>query len=191
MNKHRVEELIRELLTELGEDPAREGLLDTPKRVAESYEYLTSGYRVDIGKLINNAIFTQVDETSNMIIARDIELYSLCEHHMLPFYGRCHIGYIPDGKVLGLSKLARVVDMFSRRLQIQERLTDEIANAIMNSVEPLGVGVIIEARHLCMMMRGAAKQNSMMVTSSVLGGFRNSPTTRNEFLALLQREKPI
>jgi GTP cyclohydrolase I len=191
MNRHRVEELIRELIAELGEDPTREGLLETPRRVTASYEYFTSGYRTDIDKLINNAIFTQLDETNNMIIARDIELYSLCEHHMLPFYGRCHIGYLPNGKVLGLSKLARMVDMFARRLQIQERLTDQIARAIMDAVNPLGVGVIIEARHLCMMMRGAQKQNSMMVTSSMLGSFRKSSITRSEFLALLQREKPV
>jgi len=191
MNRQHVEELIRELLIELGEDPTREGLMETPRRIATSFEFLTSGYRADIDKIINNAIFTQIDETNNMIIGRDIELYSLCEHHMLPFYGRCHIGYIPDGKVLGLSKLARVVDMFARRLQIQERLTDQIAHAIMDAVNPLGVGVIIEARHLCMMMRGAQKQNSMMVTSSVLGSFRKSSITRNEFLSLLQREKPV
>ena len=191
MNKQRVQELTRELITELGEDPNREGLMDTPRRIAESYEYLTSGYRTNIDRLINNAIFTQIDHTNNMIIARDIELYSLCEHHMLPFFGRCHIGYIPDGKVLGLSKLARVVDMFARRLQIQERLTEQIAGTIMESVQPLGVGVIIEAHHLCMMMRGAQKQNSMMVTSSVLGVFRSSLATRSEFLSLLQRDKPI
>ena len=191
MNRQRVEELIRELITELGVDPTREGLMGTPHRIATSFEYLTSGYRADINKLINNAIFTQIEETNNMIIARDIELYSLCEHHMLPFYGRCHIGYIPNEKVLGLSKLARVVDMYARRLQIQERLTDQIAHAIMGAVEPLGVGVIIEARHLCMMMRGAQKQNSMMVTSSVLGSFRKSSVTRTEFLSLLQREKPV
>ncbi len=191
MNRARVEQLIRELLTELGEDPAREGLLNTPHRVASAFEFLTSGYRVNLDAMINNAIFTQEEPTSNMIIARDIELYSLCEHHMLPFYGRCHIGYIPDGKVFGLSKLARVVDMFARRLQIQERLTDQIAHTIMETIAPLGVGVIIEARHLCMMMRGVGKQNSMMTTSSMLGGFRNSSTTRNEFLALIGREKPL
>lgn len=190
MNRARVEQLIRELLTELGEDPAREGLLQTPHRVAGAFEFLTSGYRVNLDAMINNAIFTQEEPTSNMIIARDIELYSLCEHHMLPFYGRCHIGYIPDGKVFGLSKLARVVDMFSRRLQIQEWLTDQIAHTIMETIAPLGVGVIIEARHLCMMMRGVEKQNSMMTTSSMLGGFRHSSTTRNEFLALIGREKP-
>ncbi|MHB0937866.1 MAG: GTP cyclohydrolase I FolE [Armatimonadota bacterium] len=191
MNRQRVEELVRELITELGEDPTREGLMETPRRIASSLEFLTSGYRTDIDRMINNAIFTQLDETNNMIIARDIELYSLCEHHMLPFYGRCHIGYIPNGKVLGLSKLARIMDMFARRLQIQERLTEQIASAIMCAVNPLGVGVIIEARHLCMMMRGAQKQNSMMVTSSVLGSFRKSSVTRTEFLSLLQREKPV
>ena len=184
MNHQRVEELVRELLTELGEDPQREGLMATPHRVAESYAFLTSGYRVDIQKLINGAIFTQLDETHNMIIARDIELYSLCEHHMLPFYGRCHIGYIPRDKVFGLSKLARIVDMFARRLQIQERLTEQIAETIMENINPEGVGVIIEAHHLCMMMRGVQKQNSQMVTSSVLGSFRSSAVTRGEFLNL-------
>lgn len=188
MNRHRVEELIGELLTELGEDPRREGLMRTPHRVAASYEFLTSGYRIDIDKLINGAIFTQDVETKNMIITRDIELYSLCEHHMLPFFGRCHIGYIPNGKVFGLSKLARVVDMYSRRLQIQERLTEEIAQMIMEAIKPEGVGVIVEARHLCMMMRGVQKQNSSMVTSSVLGSFRTSVATRNEFLSLIERQ---
>jgi GTP cyclohydrolase I len=189
MNKKRVEELISELLTELGEDPTREGLVKTPQRVAASYEFLTSGYRTDIERLINGAIFTQEEKTQNMIIARDIELYSLCEHHMLPFYGRCHIGYIPNGKVFGLSKLARVVDMYSRRLQIQERLTEEIAQMIMDAFHPEGVGVIIEAHHLCMMMRGVQKQNSSMVTSSVLGSFRSSVATRSEFLSLIDRQK--
>ena len=189
MNTKRIEELTRELLIELGEDPDREGLLRTPQRVAASYEFLTSGYHTNIEQLINGAIFTQEEKTKNMIIARDIELYSLCEHHMLPFYGRCHIGYIPNGKVFGLSKLARVVDMYSRRLQIQERLTEQIAEMIMNSIQPQGVGVIIEAHHLCMMMRGVEKQNSSMVTSSVLGTFRSSVATRSEFLSLIDRQK--
>ncbi|HEX2952322.1 MAG TPA: GTP cyclohydrolase I FolE [Armatimonadota bacterium] len=180
-----MQELIKELLLELGEDPEREGLMRTPQRVAESYKFLTSGYHIDIDQLINGAIFTQDEKTNNMIIARDIELYSLCEHHMLPFFGRCHIGYIPNGKVFGLSKLARVVDMFARRLQIQERLTEEIAQMIMDKIDPLGVGVIIEARHLCMMMRGVQKQNSSMVTSSVLGSFRSLAATRSEFLDLI------
>ncbi|HEY3379106.1 MAG TPA: GTP cyclohydrolase I FolE [Armatimonadota bacterium] len=188
MNLQRIEALTTELLSEIGENPEREGLLRTPHRVAASYEFLTSGYRVDIDTLINGAIFTQEDKAKNMIIARDIELYSLCEHHMLPFYGRCHIGYIPNGKVFGLSKLARVVDMYARRLQIQERLTEQIAHMIMDTIDPEGVGVIIEAHHLCMMMRGVQKQNSAMVTSSVLGNFRSSAATRGEFLTLIGRQ---
>lgn len=188
MNKARVEELIRELLVEIGEDPTREGLIDTPCRVAESYEFLTKGYSQDLDKLINRAVFTQ--ESQNMVILRDIELYSLCEHHMLPFYGRCHIGYIPEnGKILGISKLARIVDMYSRRLQVQERMTEQIARAIMDTLQPEGVGVIVEAHHLCMMMRGVEKQNSMMTTSSVLGSFRDCNTTRNEFLTLIARSR--
>ena len=187
MNHERVQQLTRELLLELGEDPEREGLLRTPQRVAAAYEFLTSGYRVDIERLINGAIFTQEEKSKNMIIVRDVELYSLCEHHMLPFFGRCHIGYIPNGKVFGLSKLARIVDMYARRLQIQERLTEQIARMIMEQINPIGVGVIIEARHLCMMMRGVEKQNSSMTTSSVLGTFRSSVATRNEFLSLIDR----
>ena len=188
MDKQKVEGLIRELLIELGEDPEREGLLKTPHRVAESWAYLASGYRVDVEELINGAIFTQ--ETNNMVISRDIELYSLCEHHMLPFFGRCHIGYISKGRVFGVSKLARLVDVYARRLQIQERLTEQIAHAIMTSINAEGVGVIIEAQHLCMMMRGVEKQNSMMVTSSVLGSFHDDPATRSEFLSLLSRGRP-
>jgi GTP cyclohydrolase I len=188
MDLKKVEGLIRELLVEIGEDPDREGLLKTPYRVAKAYEYLTSGYRGDPKALMNGAIFTQ--ETNNMVIARDIELYSLCEHHMLPFFGRCHIGYISRGKVVGVSKLARLVDMYARRLQIQERLTQQIAQAIMKSISAEGVGVIIEARHLCMMMRGVEKQNSMMTTSSVLGSFHDSVATRNEFLSLINRPQP-
>lgn len=187
MNHERVESLVRELLVELGEDPEREGLLRTPHRVAASYDFLTSGYRMDIQHLVNGAIFTQAEKSKNMVIVRDIELYSLCEHHMLPFFGRCHIGYIPHGKVIGLSKIARIVDMFARRLQIQERLTEQIAQIIMEQLNPIGVGVIIEARHLCMMMRGVEKQNSSMTTSAVLGTFRSSFATRNEFLSLIDR----
>ena len=190
MNHDNVKRLVSALLTELGEDPNREGLMDTPQRITASLEFLTSGYRANLEEMINGAIFTQLEETNNMIIARDIELYSLCEHHMLPFFGRCHIGYIAQGKVFGLSKLARVVDIFARRLQIQERLTEQIAETIMDTIQPLGVGVVIEARHLCMMMRGVQKQNSMMVTSSVLGSFRTSAVTRGEFLTLIGREKP-
>ncbi len=183
MDHEKVQYLIRQLLQEIGEDAHREGLMDTPKRVAQSYEFLTGGYHVDMDKLINEALFKQ--ETTSMVIERDIELYSLCEHHLLPFFGRCHIGYIPRGKVFGISKLARLVDMFSRRLQIQERLTEEIAFAIKDAINADGVGVVIEARHLCMMMRGVEKQNSTLITSSVLGVFRENPATRQEFMSLI------
>jgi GTP cyclohydrolase I len=183
MNEAKIESLVRELLLEIGEDPDREGLVRTPMRVAAAWRFLTSGYRVDPEKLINNAIFTQ--PTKSMVIVKNIELYSLCEHHLLPFYGRCHIGYIPDGRVFGVSKLARLVDMFARRLQLQERLTEQISQEVMESIGAVGVGVMIEARHLCMMMRGVEKQNSVMVTSSVLGTFRESVATREEFLALI------
>ncbi len=187
MDHQKVEGLIRELLTEIGEDPDREGLRNTPKRVAASWDFLTSGSRADIQELINGAIFTQ--ETNSMVIARDIEVYSLCEHHMLPFFGRCHIGYIAQGRVFGLSKLARLTDMYARRLQIQERLTEQIARAIMDGIKAEGVGVVIEAQHLCMMMRGVEKQNSMMTTSSVLGSFHDDVSTRSEFLALIGRDR--
>jgi len=179
----RVRDLVRELLIALGEDPDREGLLRTPQRVAEALAFLTSGTRTDLARLINNAIFTQ--QTNSMVIVKNIEVYSLCEHHMLPFFGRCHIGYIPTGKVFGVSKLARLADMYARRLQLQERLTEQISQAVMETVGATGVGVMIEARHLCMMMRGVEKQNSVMVTSSVLGTFRESQATREEFLALI------
>jgi GTP cyclohydrolase I len=185
MDSAKIERLVGELLVEIGEDPEREGLRRTPQRIAAALEFLTSGYRADINTLINGAVFTQ--EANNMIIARDIELYSLCEHHMLPFFGRCHIGYIPRGKIFGVSKLARLVDMYARRLQIQERLTEQVAHAIMEAVDAEGVGVIIEARHLCMMMRGVQKQNSLMTTSSVLGSFHDSVATRTEFLSLISR----
>jgi len=185
LNTEKIGRLVRELLIEIGEDPAREGLLDTPKRVAKAFEFLTSGYRADTKQLINGACFTQ--ETSSMVIVKDIEVYSLCEHHMLPFFGRCHIGYIPSGTVFGGSKLARLVDVYARRLQLQERLTEQISKVVMESVNAKGVGVMIEARHLCMMMRGVEKQNSTMVTSSVLGLFRDSLATREEFFALIGR----
>ena len=185
MNIGKVESLVRELLTELGEDPQREGLEKTPTRVAKALNFLTSGYGQDADTLIHGACFAQ--ETTSMVIVRDIEVYSLCEHHMLPFFGRCHIGYIPRGTVFGVSKLARLVDMFARRLQIQERLTEQIAYAINDSIKADGVGVMIEARHLCMMMRGVEKQNSMMMTSSLLGVFRSNMATRQEFLALLAK----
>ena len=179
----KIESLVRQLLVELGEDPDREGLLKTPLRVAKALSFLTHGTRMDLDQVINQALFTQT--TSSMVIVKDIELYSLCEHHMLPFFGRCHIGYIPSGKVFGVSKLARLVDMYARRLQLQERLTEQISQVVMDAVEAKGVGVMIEARHLCMMMRGVEKQNSTMVTSSVLGVFRDHLATREEFLSLV------
>jgi GTP cyclohydrolase I len=184
-NPQKIESLVRQLLLELGEDPAREGLVKTPERVAKALAFLTHGYRTDLDEVINQALFTQT--TSSMVIVKDIELYSLCEHHMLPFFGRCHIGYIPDGRVFGVSKLARLVDMYARRLQLQERLTEQISRQVMESVGAKGVGVMIEARHLCMMMRGVEKQNSTMVTSSVLGVFREHLATREEFLSLVGR----
>lgn len=186
MNHERVTELVRELLIEIGEDPAREGLLKTPERVARSMEFLTSGYRSDLDTIINGAVFQS--ESNNMIIARDIELYSMCEHHMLPFFGRCHVGYISRDRVLGLSKIARIVDYHARRLQIQERLTSDIARDVRDAIDAKGVGVVIESRHLCMMMRGVEKQNSLMTTSSVLGSFRADPATRTEFQDLIRRQ---
>ena len=183
MNEERVRGLIRELLIEIGEDPEREGLLKTPDRVARAWTYLTSGYRDDLKVVINNAVFES--EANNMILARDIEVYSLCEHHMLPFFGRCHIGYIAKNKVLGDSKLARIADHFARKLQIQERLTAQIAKEIRDTVDAEGVGVVMECRHLCMMMRGVEKQQSLMTTSSVLGSFHDDQATRLEFLNLI------
>lgn len=185
LNLEKVEELVRQLLIEVGEDPTREGLLNTPKRVAAALMFLTSGYHQGIETVINQARFAQ--ETSSMIVLRDIEVYSLCEHHMLPFFGRCHIAYLPRDQVFGISKLARLVDMYSRRLQLQERLTEQISHAVMDSIGALGVGVIIEARHLCMMMRGVEKQNSLLTTSSLLGTFRDNQATRQEFLSLIRR----
>ncbi|HOF39002.1 MAG TPA: GTP cyclohydrolase I FolE [Candidatus Hydrogenedentes bacterium] len=184
-NPSRVAELVRQLLIELGEDPEREGLLRTPERVAKALEYLSSGYRADMDALVNKALFEA--SSNNMIICRDIEVYSLCEHHMLPFYGRCHIGYIARKKVLGLSKLARIVDFYARRLQIQERLTAQVARQVMDLTGAEGVGVVMECKHLCMMMRGVEKQNSIMTTSSVLGSFHNDDPTRAEFLNLIAK----
>lgn len=180
-----MEKLALKWLEEIGEDPDRDGLKGTPERVAKAWEFLTRGYGQKVEDVINGAVFEV--ESNHMIIVRDIEIYSLCEHHMLPFFGRCHIGYIPKNKVLGLSKLARLADMFSRRLQIQERLTNQIARTIMDILDPEGVGVVIEAQHLCMMMRGVEKQGSQMATSAMLGSFHNSNATRNEFLQLLRK----
>ena len=182
-NERKIALLVKELLVELGEDPAREGLVKTPMRVARSLAFLTRGYRENLKKVVNGARFTS--GTNHMVILKDIELYSLCEHHLLPFYGKCAIGYISRGKVLGVSKLARIVDMFARRLQIQERMTEEIANAIMKEADAEGVGVVIRAKHLCMMMRGVEKQNSEMTTSAVLGSFRSDEKVRQEFLSLI------
>ncbi|MBQ3320149.1 MAG: GTP cyclohydrolase I FolE [Spirochaetia bacterium] len=186
MNQKRVEELVRELLIEIGEDPDREGLIKTPERYAKAMDFLTKGYREDAETIINNAVFSS--EANNMIICRDIEVYSLCEHHMLPFFGRCHVGYVAKDKVLGVSKIARIVEMYARRLQIQERLTVQIAEEIKRAVDAEGVGVVMECQHLCMMMRGVEKQNSLMTTSSVLGTFRKNLATREEFLNLLNRK---
>lgn len=183
MNKERVSQLINELLLEIGEDPNREGLVKTPERVAEAYSFLTSGYSMNLDEVVNGAIFES--EANNMILCKDIEVYSLCEHHMLPFFGTCHIGYIAKNKVIGVSKMARIVDYYARRLQIQERLTSQIAHTIREEVGAEGVGVVMECRHMCMMMRGVQKQNSSMVTSSVLGSFHSSNATREEFMSLI------
>ncbi len=180
-----IEEEIRQILLDLGEDPEREGLLKTPERVRKSLQFLTRGYKQDINAVINGAIFNE--NCDDMIIVRDIEFYSMCEHHMLPFFGKCHIGYVPNGKVFGVSKLARLVDVFARRLQIQERMTRQIAAQIMESIAPEGVGVVVEAQHLCMLMRGVEKQNSVMKTSCMLGSFRREQTTRLEFLNLIKK----
>ena len=180
-----MQELIRRLLAELGEDPSREGLVNTPARVEKSLRFLTSGYTADVDTVLNNALFTV--DYNEMVIVKDIDFYSLCEHHLLPFFGRCHIAYIPKGKVIGLSKIPRLVEVFARRLQIQERMTSQIAETIRAKIEPLGVAVVLEATHLCMSMRGVEKQNSFAITSAMLGGFQNDARTRMEFLELIRR----
>lgn len=184
-----MENAVRKILTKIGENPEREGLKDTPSRVKKSFEYLMQGYKQDPHKILQSAIFTE--ECNHMIIVRDIELYSMCEHHMLPFFGKCHIGYIASNKVYGVSKIARLVDCFARRLQVQERLTQQIAAHLMEPISAEGVGVVIEAQHLCMMMRGVVKQNSKMVTSAMLGSFLNENATRNEFLRLIGMERGV
>ena len=179
-----MEQSFLELLQAIGEDPQREGLVKTPSRAARAFEFLTAGYRQSLDELINSALFES--EASEIILVKDIELYSLCEHHLIPFIGKAHVAYIPNGKVVGLSKTARIVDMFARRLQIQENLTMQIADALMKALRPRGVGVVIEAKHLCMMMRGVEKQNSVMKTSCLLGVFKEDGRTRSEFLSLLK-----
>ena len=180
-----MQENIRQLLAELGEDPSREGLLDTPKRVEKSLRFLTGGYAANVDEIVNNALFTV--DYNEMVIVKDIDFYSLCEHHMLPFFGKCHVAYIPNGKVIGLSKIPRIVDIFARRLQVQERLTNQIAATINDKIQPLGVAVVTEAAHLCMSMRGVEKQNSVATASAMLGAFRNDARTRSEFLELIRK----
>ena len=182
-----IADLVRKMLTLIGEDPNREGLRRTPERFEKAFRYLTSGYRQDPEKLLNGAMFSVCYD--NMVVVKDIELYSLCEHHLLPFFGKCHVAYIPNKKVVGLSKIARLVNMYARRLQIQERLTSQIAKAIQDKLAPEGVGVVIEARHLCMVMRGVEKQHSSAMTSAMLGAFRENKQTRDEFLALINHGK--
>jgi GTP cyclohydrolase I len=179
-----MKDLVRKLLAELGEDPHREGLLNTPQRVEKALKFLTSGYAADIDTVLNGALFTV--DYSEMVIVRDIDFYSLCEHHLLPFFGKCHVAYIPSTKVIGLSKIPRLVDVFSRRLQVQERLTSQIADTILEKIAPVGVAVVMEATHLCMSMRGVEKQNSFAVTSAMLGAFRDNARTRMEFLELIK-----
>jgi GTP cyclohydrolase IA len=184
-----MQDLISRLLAELGEDPTREGLADTPKRVEKAYRFLTSGYDADIDQVLNNALFTV--DYSEMVIVKDVDVYSLCEHHLLPFFGKCHVAYIPSNKVIGLSKIPRLIDVFARRLQVQERLTNQIAETIQQKIAPLGVAVVIEATHLCMSMRGVEKQNSFAVTSAMLGAFRSSARTRMEFLELIKLRSAV
>ena len=180
-----MENSVRRIIREIGEDPHRDGLLKTPNRVAESMRFLTSGYQQNVEEVLNGALYeVAYDE---MVIVKDIEIFSLCEHHLLPFFGRCHVAYIPTDKVIGLSKIPRLVDVFARRLQVQERLTKQIAETIMEKIKPLGVGVVIEAKHLCMIMRGVEKQNSVAVTSAMLGTFRSKIETREEFLSLVRK----
>jgi GTP cyclohydrolase I len=179
-----MEEHIRLILKSIGEDPDREGLRRTPKRVSDALAFLTRGYRMNLDEVINNAVFTE--EYSEMIVQKNIDFYSLCEHHLLPFFGKAHVAYLPQHKIIGVSKLARVVDVFSSRLQVQERLTSQIATTLMEKLNPLGVGVVIEAEHLCMRMRGVEKQNSLIITSTLLGAFRTRQETRNEFMNLIR-----
>jgi GTP cyclohydrolase I len=181
-----VEEQIRSIIKALGEDPDREGLVKTPQRVMQALIYLTQGYRMDPAQVINDALFTE--DYEEMIVQKDIDFFSLCEHHLLPFFGKAHVAYIPHHKIVGISKLARLVDVYSRRLQVQERLTNQVANTIMEKLDPLGVAVVIEAEHLCMRMRGVEKQNSLIITSTLLGAFRTRQETRSEFMNLIRQK---
>ena len=185
MNEEKVREAVELMLAEMGEDPTRQGLLRTPDRVAKALKFLTSGYDADVDTVVNNALFTV--DYSEMVIVKDIDFYSLCEHHLLPFFGKCHVAYLPRDKVIGLSKIPRLVEVFSRRLQVQERLTNQIAETVSAILDPLGVAVVIEATHLCMLMRGVEKQNSIALTSAMLGTFRTNARTRMEFLELLKQ----
>ena len=179
----KLKDLIKQILSQVGEDPEREGLKDTPERVEKSLKFLTSGYGINIEDIVNDALFKE--DYDEMVIVKDIDLFSMCEHHMLPFIGKCHVAYLPKGKIIGLSKVPRIVDVFSRRLQVQERLTNQIANCLNQILQPIGVGVVIEALHLCMCMRGVEKQNSYTTTSSMLGSFKSDARTRSEFLTLI------
>ena len=181
----KIEEITKQLLKEIGEDPNREGLIKTPNRVSKAWEFFSKGYKENLDTIINGAIFRE--DAKDMVIVRDIEFFSLCEHHLIPFFGKAHVGYIPNGKVIGLSKIPRIIDMFSRRLQVQERLTHQIADAINSALNPKGVSVVMEGRHMCMQMRGVEKQNSLATTSTMLGKFRESVRTRNEFMSLINR----
>jgi GTP cyclohydrolase I len=181
--KNNIQELTKQLLENLGEDPTREGLIKTPQRVEKAMQFLTSGYQQDVQSILNNAIFEE--NYDEMVVIKDIEMYSLCEHHLLPFYGKCHVAYLPNGKIIGLSKIPRIVDLFMRRLQVQERLTTQIAECLMTALNPRGVAVMIEAKHLCMSMRGVEKQNSNCTTSSLLGAFRSDKATRMEFMNIV------
>ena len=185
--KQKIEELIKDLLLNIGENPTREGLAKTPVRVARAWEFFSQGYTANISDIVNSAIFEE--ECSEMVIVRDIEFFSMCEHHMIPFFGRCHVGYLPNNKIIGLSKIPRIVDAFSQRLQVQERLTSQVAETLMDILNPIGVGVVMEGRHLCMQMRGVEKQNSFATTSAMLGQFRKSAETRAEFLSIIRMKQ--
>ena len=183
MENDKIENLTKQLIEEIGEDPSREGLLKTPSRVSKAWNFFSGGYNQDLDKIINNAVFNE--DATDMVVVRDVEFFSLCEHHLIPFFGRAHVAYLPNGKVIGLSKIPRIIDMFSRRLQVQERLTRQIAETVKEILDPIGVAVIMEGQHMCMQMRGVEKQNSLTTTSSMLGKFRESDRTRSEFLSII------